>query len=264
MASADPTPVTAPPGQPPTLTVEDTFATITLRRPQVANRLELSDLETLLEQLAEVDARREIRVLRITSEGRHFCSGFNLGQVGHAGANAGDRFEAVAQAIEQARPVTVAAIRGGAFGGAVDLALACDFRIGTTACEMFIPAARLGLHFYRGGLERLVTRLGLGAAKRLLLAVETLDATALHQIGLLDRVLAPEALDPETLAFCQHLAGLAPLALLPMKQHLNAIARGALDPAALARDIATAGRSQDLKEGGLAWAEKRPPRFQGC
>lgn len=250
-------------GHAPALHIDGAIATLTLRRPKVANRLELSDLDVLLAHLADVNARAEVRVLQLTSEGRHFCSGFNLGQVGASGGDAADRFEAVALAIEQARPVTVAAIRGGAFGGAVDLALSCDFRIGTTACEMFIPAARLGLHFYRGGMERLVTRLGLAAAKRLLLAVETLDAAALHQIGLLDRVLAPEALDSEAAAFCAHLAGMAPLALLPMKQHLNAIARGALDPQALARDIAIAAASQDLQEGGQAWAQKRTPHFTG-
>lgn len=251
------------PGQPPLLTRAGHVATITLRRPQVANRLELEDLDELLEHLAAVELDAQIRVLRLAAEGKHFCSGFNVGRVGAAGNTAAGRFEAVAEAIERARPVTVAQIQGGAFGGAVDLSLACDFRIGTTACEMFIPAARLGLHFYRGGMERLVTRLGLGAAKRLLLAVETLRADALLQIGLLDRVVDPAQLDAEVQTFCQHLAGLAPLALLPMKRHLNALARGTLDAAAFAHDVAAAAASEDLREGSLAWSEKRAPRFSG-
>jgi enoyl-CoA hydratase len=251
------------PGAAPSLHIDGAIANLTLRRPQVANRLELSDLDLLMTQIAQVNADEAVRVLLLAAEGRHFCSGFNLGKVGAAGSGAGNRFEALASVIETARPITVARIQGGAFGGAVDLSLACDFRIGTTACQMFIPAARLGLHFYRGGMERLVTRLGLGAAKRLLLAVETLDAAALQGIGLLDRVVEPEALQAETDGFCRQLAALAPLALLPMKRHLNAIARGELDAAALAADIEAASASADIREGAAAWAEKRAPRFEG-
>ncbi len=204
------------PGQAPALAIDGAIATITLRRPQVANRLELSDLDALLAQVAEVESRAEVRVLRLQAEGRHFCSGFNVGAVGGSGGAAGERFEALADTLERARPVTVAMVQGGAYGGAVDLALACDFRIGSPAVQVQVPAAKLGLHFYRGGLERMVTRLGLGAAKRLLLGAEALDATALREIGWLDRLVAPDALADEAEAFCAHLAGLAPLALLPM------------------------------------------------
>ena len=260
MAGAD---AAVAPGEAPSLAIEGAVATITLRRPQVANRLELADLDTLLAQVAQINAEAAVRVLCLRSEGRHFCSGFNVGQVGTAGGSAGDRFEALADAIENARPVTLAALQGGAYGGAVDLALACDFRIGTPLVEAMVPAAKLGLHFYRSGLERMVTRLGLGPAKRLLLAAEKLDAGALLNIGWLDRIVAPEALAPELDAFARQLAAFAPLALLPMKRHLNSIARGRLDAQALEADIARALASEDLREGGLAWAEKRAPVFRG-
>lgn len=250
-------------GQAPTLEIHGPVATLTLRRPSVANRLSLSDVDTLLQHVARVNAEPTVRVLRLCAEGRHFCSGFDLGQVGHAGALAVARFEALAQALEDARPITVAALPGGAFGGAVDLALACDFRLGTPRCQMLIPASKLGLHFYQGGMERLVSRLGLGVAKRLLLAAHPLDATELKACGLLDAVVAPEALDAELQRWTTDLCERAPLALLPMKQHLNAIARGRLDAPALARDMAAAAASQDLQEGSRAWAEKRAPRFIG-
>lgn len=277
------------PGLPPSLVIEPvdhgdanaanaanatiaTIATITLRRPQLANRLERADLDTLLAHVAQINADERVRVLRIAAEGRHFCSGFNIGQLDatpHGGQptaqhdSAGDHFEALADAIERARPITIAAVQGGAYGGAVDLALACDFRIGTPAVEAMVPPAKLGLHFYRSGMERMVTRLGLAAAKRLLLGVEKLDAATLLHIGWLDRIVALEALHGEVDAFARHLAGLAPLALLPMKQHLNAIARGRLDTDALAGDIARAQASDDLREGRRAWAEKRAPKFEG-
>lgn len=251
-------------GAEPSLAVDGAIATITLHRPTVANRLELQDLDVLQAQLAAVDADAGVRVLCLRGEGRHFCSGFNVEQVGSDGAAAGPRFEALADALEQARPVTVVALQGGAYGGAVDLALACDFRVGGPASELMIPAAKLGLHFYRGGLERLVHRIGLPWARRLFLAADTLDAAVLQSAGLLDRMAPnPDAVPAELARFAEHLAGLAPLALLGMKRHLNRIARGNLDADALARDIAAADASADLQEGARAWKARRTPRFEG-
>lgn len=251
-------------GAEPRLAFDGAVATITLRRPAVANRLEPEDLATLQSQLAEVNAATAVRVLLLQGEGRHFCSGFNVGRVGSDGASAGPRFEALADAIEQARPVTVVALQGGAYGGAVDLALAADFRVGCDASELMIPAARLGLHFYRGGLERLVCRVGLPLARRLLLATDALHADVLEAAGLLDRrVASADAVADAAARFAAPLAALAPLALLPMKRHLNRIARGTLDAEALAADIARADASADLQEGALAWREKRAPVFSG-
>lgn len=252
-------------GAEPTLSVDgDGIAAITLHRPTVANRLELEDLAVLQDFLDRVNADPAVRVLRLRGDGRHFCSGFNVERVGADGAAAGPRFEALADALEQARPVTVVQLQGGAYGGAVDLALAGDFRVGGPATELRVPAAMLGLHFYRGGLERGVARIGLPWARRLFLTADTLDAATLQGAGLLDRVAADAAsVEAETLHFCRHLAALAPLALLGMKRHLNRIARGTLDTEALARDIAAAEASADLQEGARAWREKRVPRFEG-
>lgn len=251
-----------PQGQAPELAIDGHIAVITLRRPEVANRLEPEDLDLLRSYLETVNADSEIRVLRLEGQGRHFCSGFNIGRLG--GADVGARFEALANALEQARPVTIAVLHGGAYGGATDLALACDFRFGAAATEMSVPAARLGLLFYRGGMERYVTRLGLATAKRILLMADKFDATAMLACGYLDRVEdSPEALRALAERWSAELAGMAPLALLGMKKHLNHIARGKLDTAELARDIAAADASDDLREGALAWREKRAPRFSG-
>ncbi len=251
-------------GAEPTLAIAGPIATLTLRRPAVANRLELDDLAVLQGFIHTLNADAQVRVLRLCGEGRHFCSGFNVERVGSDGSNAGTRFEALADALEQARPITVVQLQGGAYGGAVDLALACDFRVGGPASEMRVPAAMLGLHFYRGGLERAVARIGLPWARRLFVAADTLNASTLEDAGLIDRMASDTAkVGEETERFCQHLAALAPLAVLGMKRHLNRIARGALDAGELARDIARAAGSADLQEGATAWREKRPPRFQG-
>ena len=250
------------PARAPVLQIDQHLARITLRRPQVANRLEIEDLQTLEQLLDQVNRNAEVRVLLIEGEGKHFCSGFNIGAV--PGVDAGALFERLADAWENARPITIAAIQGGVYGGATDLALACDFRLGTQACEMFVPAARLGLHFYRGGMSRYVNRLGLGMAKRILLACETLDARAMHDCGFLDQLYEDSStLQREALALASSLCEMAPLALGGMKRHLNAMARHELDEAQLARDIARAAASEDLAEGVRAWQERRPPRFQG-
>lgn len=251
-----------PQGQPPELAVDGHVAVITLRRPEVANRLEPEDLELLREYLETVNGDIRVRVLRIEGQGRHFCSGFNIGRLG--GADVGARFEALANALEQARPVTIAVLHGGLYGGATDLALACDFRFGAAGAEMSVPAARLGLLFYRGGLERYVTRLGLATAKRILLMADKFDAAAMLACGYLDRLEdSQQALQALAAQASESLAGMAPLALLGMKKHLNRIARGELDTAELAQDIAAGDASEDLREGALAWREKRAPRFAG-
>lgn len=249
-------------GQAPHLAVEGRVARITLRRPRQANRLAVEDLATLRAHLDAVDAMTDVRVLVLQGEGRYFCSGFDLTALGSI--DAGARFGELADALEAARPITVARLHGGAYGGAADLALACDFRLGGPAVEMFVPAARIGLHFYGGGLRRFVQRLGLATAKQVLLAGRTLDAQALLGCGYLDQLLPDvDTLDAAVRALADELVGMAPLALLPMKQHLNAIAAGRLDEGRLAADILRARDSADLAEGQAAWAQKRPAQFKG-
>jgi enoyl-CoA hydratase/carnithine racemase len=236
-------------------------ATITLRRPQQANRLEPDDLAALCDQLAQVNATAGVVVLRLQSSGKTFCAGYDIGRIGGTRPVA---FEEMVNAVEDARPVTIVVLHGGVYGGATDLALACDFRVGSTATEMFMPAARLGLHFYRRGLERYVSRLGVDQAKRLFLTAEKIDAQEMKSIGFLTQLVAPDALRGTADRLTATLAGMAPLAVLGMKKNLNRIARGALDGAELQRDIDAAANSADLQEGRAAWAEKRAPRFSGA
>ena len=250
-------------GQAPLLTIEEGVARITLRRPRQANRLTVDDLATLRSFIDDVNANAAVRVLVLAGEGKHFCSGFDLGAL--VAVDAGARFGELADALEAARPITVARLHGGVYGGAADLALGCDFRLGALAVNMFVPAARVGLHFYGGGLRRFVERLGLATAKQVLLAGRTLDAPALLGCGYLDQLLHDaDTLDAALAALTAELLGMAPLALLPMKQHLNAIAAGRLDESRLAADVLKARDSADLAEGQAAWAAKRQAKFKGC
>jgi len=244
----------------PELRIDGAIATITLRRPRQANRLEPDDLAAISDQVAQVNAQAAVSVLRLQATGKTFCAGYDIGRIGGARPVA---FEDMVNAVEDARPVTLVLIQGGVYGGATDLALACDFRLGSTATEMFMPAARLGLHFYRRGLERYVSRLGLDQAKRLFLTAEKIDAREMKSIGFLTQLVEPEALQATADTLATTLSTMAPLAVTGMKKNLNRIARGALDPAELQRDIERAAASRDLQEGRAAWAEKRAPRFTG-
>jgi enoyl-CoA hydratase/carnithine racemase len=244
----------------PELHIDGAVATITLRRPKQANRLEPDDLTALGEHIARVNAMPSVTVLRLQAGGKTFCAGYDIARIDGTRPVA---FEDMVNAVEDARPVTMVLLQGGVYGGATDLALACDFRLGSTATEMFMPAARLGLHFYRRGLERYVSRLGIDQAKRLFLTAEKIDAREMRAIGFLTQLLEPEALQPAADQLCATLGAMAPLALTGMKKHLNRIARGVLDAADLQHDIERTLASQDLQEGRTAWAEKRTPRFTG-
>lgn len=246
----------------PLLAIDGPVATVTLRRPERANRLELDDLAALHEHVHTLSRSSPARVLVLRGEGRHFCSGFHIDAV--PGVDAPALFDALCTAWEALPQVTLAVLHGGAWGGATDLALACDFRLGSRSTQMAIPAARLGLHYHAGGLQRLVSRLGLGPAKRLLLAGQTLNAEAMLAAHFLDELHADtEALDAAVAEWQDNLARLAPLALAGMKRHLNHWARGHWDADAFAQDAARCANSTDLGEGVAAWQAGRPPEFKG-
>jgi enoyl-CoA hydratase len=244
----------------PELAIHDAVATITLRRPAQANRLSVDDLVQLHAHVQTVNARPDVLVLQLRATGKYFCSGFDIGSIGGARTV---EFSEVVDALEMARPATIAVLHGGVYGGATDLALACDFRVGAEGIDMFMPAARLGLHYYRSGLERYVSRLGVDHAKWLFLTARKVDAQTMHRMGYLTQLVTPALLDAEVLSLTQDLSAMAPLALTGMKHHLNAMARGKLDAQALDADVRRAFGSDDLREGQAAWLEKRAPRFLG-
>jgi len=251
----------------PLLTVHDGRATITLNRPEHHNRLHVEDLLALQQHFATLQAEPSTKLLLITATGKSFCSGFHLGSLGSetAAPQAGPQlFEQTVDALEALEVPTVCRLNGGVYGGAIDLALACDFRIGLDTMQARMPAARLGLHYYPSGLRRYVNRLGLQNAKRLFMLAETLDGAELLALGVLDRLARGSTqLDALVAEVCDALAAGAPLALRGMKSSLNEIARGEYHLSALNERIARCAHSADIREGMAAMAEKRPPRFTG-
>src|SRR6266852_4126018 len=237
----------------PLLDIDGARATIRLNRPKHLNRLQADDLDALLKLFDRIEADPAVRVMVLTGTGRAFSAGYDLNSVAERATSAieeksaGSEFEVVVNRLEDLGVPSICRINGGVYGGATDLALACDFRIGVDTCEMFMPAARLGLHYYKSGIKRYVSRLGTDNARKLFLTAQKIEA--------------PEALDEEVGRLAGILAGNAPVAMRGMKRAINEFARGKLDEAAADQRARDSMRSAEIKEGIKAFAEKRPPKF---
>lgn len=256
----------------PVLDVRGRRADIRLNRPKVLNRLQPEDVQALRRMLREIDANQDIGVLVLTGTGRVFSAGYDLGDLarrratqdagGGSGAPAPD-FAALTVELENLRVPTICRLNGSVYGGATDLAVSCDFRIGVRGSEMFMPASRLGLHYYTDGLVRWVERLGTAAAKKLFLTAATIKDEEMLRIGYLDELVDASELDATVDALAERLLAQAPRAVEGMKRAINEIGRGELDRAASDSRHRASLESEDIREGVTAWHEKRAPRFTG-
>jgi enoyl-CoA hydratase len=251
----------------PLLEIDGARATIRLNRPKHLNRLQPDDLDALLDLFDRIESDTAIRVLVLTGTGRAFSAGYDLNSITERATStveeqsAGSAFEVVVNRLEDIGVPTICRLNGGVYGGSTDLALACDFRIGVDTSEMFMPAARLGLHYYTSGIRRYVSRLGADNARKLFLTAQKISATEMLRIGYLTSMVPAEALDEEVDRLATILAGNAPAAMRGMKRAINEFARGELNEAAADQRARDSMRGAEIKEGIRAFAEKRPPKF---
>jgi enoyl-CoA hydratase len=250
----------------PVLSLEGARATIRLNRPRQLNKITPDDIAALLDALDAVERDDAVRVLVFTGTGRVFSGGYDLGDIAArqnqpAPQSSRRSFEHLANRIEDLPLPTICRLNGGVYGGSTDLGLACDFRIGVDTCEMLMPAARLGLHYYPSGIRRYVSRLGLGAAKKLFLTAQKIDAAEMLRIGYLDAVVPADELDTAVDALAAALAANAPTAIRGMKRAINEIARGSFDEDAARARHQESARGDEIKEGLAAFKEKRKPDF---
>ena len=251
----------------PILTIQGARASIRLNRPAEHNRLDPGDLNELHEQLKRIESDPAVRVFILTGTGaRSFCSGYTITalQDMKVGSGSGDAaLEEVIDRVESLRMPTLCSLNGSAYGGGIDLALACDYRIGISGTRMVMPAARIGLHYYASGMRRYVERLGLATAKKLFLIGESMECAEMLRVGFLDELVEPSALKNRTEAIARIIEGNAPAAVADMKRNLNLIAQGRYDPTDITSAHRMSLRSADLAEGLAALQEKRPPKFTG-
>ena len=252
---------------PPLLDIAGARATIRLNRPKHLNRLQPDDLDVLTKLFDQIEADPAIRVMVLTGTGRAFSAGYDLNSVAARATSAveqksaGSAFEVVVNRLEDIGVPTICRLNGGVYGGSTDLALACDFRIGIDSCEMFMPAARLGLHYYKSGIKRYVSRLGADNARKLFLTAQKIGAAEMLRIGYLTAVVPGEALDEEVDRLASILAGNAPIAMRGIKRAINEFSRGELDEDAADQRARDSMRGAEIREGIAAFAEKRPPKF---
>lgn len=238
-------------------------ARLTLNNPAKHNSLGQGELEAIQEYLQRVAEDSEIRILVVTGAGeKTFCAGASLKELG-AGQISGDSFQATTDMLAHLPIPTIASLNGNVFGGGVELALSCDFRVGVEDSRMRVPAAAIGLCYPLSGINRFVERMGVNLAKRILVASEEFSAEDMLEIGFLDHLVLRAQLEEFTQQQAQHIAGLAPLAVKAMKDILQQAAGGGIDFEAARKLSDQCLESQDLQEGFAAQREKRPPRFKG-
>ncbi|AKC77831.1 enoyl-CoA hydratase [Xanthomonas arboricola] len=242
--------------------------TITVNRPDKLNALNQETLQALDHAFAEAASADDIRVVVLTGAGpKAFVAGADIAEMRDLSAMQGREFSLFGQQlmrrIERMPKPVIAMVNGFALGGGLELAMACHLRIAASSARLGQPEINLGLIPGFGGTQRLLRLTGRAAALELCLLGLPIDAARAFQLGLVNRVVEPEALQDETLALAQRLAAAAPLALRGI---LDAVVFGGECAIEEGLQLETAQfallfASDDMREGTGAFLEKRPAHF---
>jgi (E)-benzylidenesuccinyl-CoA hydratase len=240
---------------------EDAVALLTLNRPDKRNAVNDEMRAELTAAFAGFDADPSLRVVVLTGAGSAFCAG---GDLSASTVPDPDRPRIIEPLDKFAKPV-IAAINGVAFGGGLELALACDLRIASHAARFALPEVRLGSLPGSGGTQRLPAVVGPSLAAQMILTGEPIDAARALAAGLVSELCAPEKLLDTALAHARAIARNAPLAVIAAKRLVRAAA-ATHDTQRLdfeRRLFNELARTEDRNEGRRAFREKREPVFKG-
>jgi len=254
------------------ITVEraDGAAWVTLNRADARNALSRAvnlELTALARELGDDAA---VRAVVLTGAGdQAFCAGADLKErKGVPAAQARPYIDAISGAIDawaRLPKPTIAAMNGAAYGGGLELALACDFRVCVTGAEMGLTEVRLGIMPGAGGTQRLPRLIGVAAAKELILLGRRVDAARALAIGLVHAVVPAGGLRAAVDGMLAELAACAPKSVAMAKAAIDrGIDVGIDEGLRIERQCYDVTLfSEDRDEGLRAFAEKRPPRFTG-
>src|SRR5437588_8198192 len=249
------------------------IVTITLNRPDRLNASVGHMRRDLAEGLEEAGSDPHVRVVVITGEGRGFCAGGDV----HFMAELVERSDSeefgrllgaarrVVLAIRQMTKPVVASINGPASGAGFNLALACDLRIASSIATFSQSFVKLGFHPDWGGTYFLPRMVSPNIACELFFLGDTIDAQQALRLGLINRVVEPEALEAETQKLAQRLREGPAVSIAAAKHAVYASEHDMLEKM-LQYEVEAQIRcfeSQDGREGVRAFVEKRPPRFTG-
>jgi len=244
--------------------------TITLDRPK-ANAINVPTSQALYRAFKQLNDDPALRVGILTGTGRFFSAGWDL-----AGATQGEAIDAdhgpggfagLTEFFSLQKPV-IAAVNGLAMGGGFELALAADLIVASDTAEFALPEVKLGMVADSGGVLRLPRRLPRAIALEMLLTGRRMGALEAARWGLVNRVVAPNALLETAQALAQEMVLAAPLALAAVKELVNATEGQTIEAAYTTLRKADLPhyramlRSDDAAEGPRAFSEKRPPRWQ--
>ncbi|MFO8048418.1 MAG: enoyl-CoA hydratase-related protein [Desulfosudaceae bacterium] len=246
--------------------IDNYVATVTINHPPVnsVNLATIQDIEKAFDELAE---NKDVRVVILTGSGeKAFSAGFDVSDAANA-AKAGEEGQRVWTKIFRYTKPVIAAVNGFAFGGGCELAMACHFRLMSDAPKAKIGLTELNLGILPGwgGTQRLTVLVGRTKALELMLFSKRLTAEEALQIGLVEKVCAPDKLMAEAREMAEQLVNRPPLGVANV---LKAVATG-LDwgyDAGLQAELEGSkivSTSQDAVEGFTAFFEKRDPAFKG-
>jgi len=244
---------------------------VTLNRPEVRNALSRDVNIRIAEIAGDLEHRLdEIRAVVLTGTGeKAFCAGADLKErKGIPAAETAPYINAIANAIESFGAIkqpTICLMNGSAYGGGLELAMACDFRVLVEGAEVGLTEVRLGIMPGAGGTQRLPRLVGEARAKELILLGRRIGAARALEIGLVHQVVARDKLQATGEALLAELSGCAPLSVMSAK---SALERGFGRPIEEGLQIErecyeVTLYSEDRDEGLAAFAEGRPPRYQG-
>lgn len=244
-------------------------ATVTLNRAASRNAMTLVMWREVAATFAALGSDRYIRGIILTGAGGNFSVGADVSEFGRvrgsaaAAADYERAVDACSDAIAGAMKPVIAVVDGYCLGGGCHLALACDFRIAGPTAAMGIPSAKLSIVYGVRSTQRLLALVGLPAAKRILYSAERLGGEEALRIGLADELSAAPMARARGLAVA--MADNAPLSIAGAKEILSDLSMGPgmLDLNRADAIIDRAADSYDYREGRVAFAEKRAPRFKG-
>jgi enoyl-CoA hydratase len=245
--------------------IEGKIARITLNRSEKLNALDPEMLAGLEGAVTEAEQSRDVRVIILAGAGeKAFCVGADIlawtalspldmwSQWVHRGHRIFDRLEHVKQPV-------ICAIQGFAYGGGLELALACDIRIITESARLAMPEVKLGTVPGWGGTDRLPRLVGSARAKQMIFTGEPIVAEVAERWGLANEVVPAATLVDRVTGLAEKIAGNAPVAVQTAKQLIANSSSATLESLAAAVNAF----SDDAKEGLAAFREKRAPKFEG-
>jgi enoyl-CoA hydratase len=245
--------------------IQGAIARITLDRPEKLNALDPEMLVALEDAVTQAEQSRQVRVIVLAAAGeKAFCVGADI--LAWTALSPLDmwsewvrRGHRIFDRLERAKQPVICAIQGFAYGGGLELALACDIRIVTDSARFAMPEVKLGTVPGWGGTDRLPKLIGSARAKQMIFTGEPIAADVAERSGLANEVVAVASLSDRVTELAEKIAGNAPIAVQTAKQLIASPSSATLESLAAAVNAF----SDDAREGLAAFREKRSPKFEG-